>query len=311
MAAITSVVWFFGKRAAWLFLTLWLVFTISFALMALMPGNPFEGERKLPEEIRRNIEAKYGLNQPIASRYLQQLGNALLLDFGPSYKLQDYTVNEVIREGFPVSASLGIFAILIALLFGISAGVISAARRNTMADSGVMAAAVVGIAIPNFVLAALAILVGVFWLRLFPAGGWGTLRQLVLPACCLAAPLAAYIARLTRTGVLDVLHQDYVRTAISKGLSERQVIGKHVLRAGLLPVISFLGPAAAGVLSGSLALERIFNIPGLGSQFVEAAVERDSMRAMGMIMVYTLLLSIMNMLVDITYAVIDPRVKLD
>jgi ABC-type dipeptide/oligopeptide/nickel transport system permease component len=224
--------------------------------------------------------------------------------------LEDYSVNQVLAEGFPVSASLAIFGLVFAIALGIPAGVISAVRRGSFADLSMMTAAVLGIAVPNFVLASIVILLFVFIIPLFPAGGWGTLRQLALPAFCLGAPVAAYIARLTRAGMLEVLSREHVRTAMAKGLSSRAVILKHVLPGALLPVVSYLGPATAGVLTGSLVLEKIFAIPGMGSHFINAALQRDYTLAMGMVLTYTVLLFVMNSIVDISYAVIDPRVKL-
>jgi len=189
--------------------------------------------------------------------------------------------------------------------------VISAVKRNSIFDFSFMLMATVGIAVPNFVLASLAIILLVFWLQLVPAAGWGSVQQLFLPALCIAAPYAAYIARLTRAGMLEVLNLDYIRTAYAKGLAPRTVVVKHALRGGILPVVSYLGPATAGILTGSLVLERIFNIPGMGSHFIDAAIQRDYTLALGMVVVYTLLLLVMNTLVDLSYAIIDPRVKVE
>lgn len=302
---------FLFRRAAWIAVTLWVVYTISFALMRSVPGGPFSSERQVPEAIKRNIEERYRLNDPLWKQYRDNLALALTGDFGLSFKLGDFSVNDVIYQGFPVSASLGILAITFALFFGLTAGVISAARRNTGWDVLSMTFAALGVAVPNFVLASLAIIVFVFWLNLVPAGGWGTLRQLILPALCLSAPVAAYLARLTRAAMLDVLNLDYIRTAYAKGLSERQVVLRHALRGSLLPAISYLGPATAAVLTGSPIIERIFNIPGMGSHFVEAALQRDYTLSLGVIMAYTALLLGMNTLVDLSYALIDPRVKME
>ena len=299
------------KRLVWMVVTLWIVFTISFFLMRAVPGGPLDSERKLSPEIEANIRAHYQLDQPLAMQYLHHLGRTLRLDFGPSYKLKDFTVGEVIAQGFPVSASLGIFALMFAITLGLTAGIVSAIRRQTWLDFTFMAMATLGIAVPNFVLASLSIVLFVFILKWLPAAGWGTLEQIILPALCLGAPFAAYIARLTRTGMLEVLSQDYIRTAYAKGLSERRVVLRHALRGALLPVVSYLGPATAGILTGSLVLEKIFALPGMGSHFIEAATQRDYTLAMGMVLVYTTLLYTMNLLVDLSYAVIDPRVKLD
>jgi oligopeptide transport system permease protein len=303
---------FLLRRTAWVALTLWVVYTISFLLMRSVPGGPFSSERKMPEAIQRNIEERYHLSDPLWKQYYDSLSYLLYRgDFGPSFKLGDFSVNDVIYQGFPVSASLGILAITFAIFFGLTAGVISAARRNTPWDVLSMACAALGVAIPNFVLASLAIVVFVFWMHLVPAGGWGTLRQLILPALCLSAPVAAYLARLTRAAMLDVLNLDYIRTAYAKGLSERNVVLRHALRGSLLPAISYLGPATAAVLTGSPIIERIFNIPGMGSHFVEAALQRDYTLSLGVIMAYTALLLVMNTLVDLSYALIDPRVKME
>jgi oligopeptide transport system permease protein len=299
------------RRVVWLAVTLWVVYTVSFFLMLSVPGNPYSNERKVPEAIKRNIEERYRLDDPWYIQYRDSLFRALRGDFGLSYKLGDFSVNDVIRQGFPVSASLGILALNLALLFGITAGVVSASRRNSATDAGFMGLAAIGVAVPNFVLGSLTIVVFVFWLRLLPAGGWGTLSQLFLPAICLAAPIAAYIARLTRAGMLEVLGLDYIRTAYAKGLSEGRVVTRHALRGALLPVLSYLGPATAVVLTGSPIVERIFNIPGMGSHFVESVMQRDYTLSLGLVTAYTALLLFMNTLVDFSYVLVDPRVKVE
>jgi oligopeptide transport system permease protein len=299
------------KRLGWMALTLWVVFTISWILMRVVPGGPFDAEKKVPDEIKRNIEARYRLDQPWHVQYASDLWRDLHFDFGPAYRLKDFTVNQVIAQGFPVSASLGIFALTFALLLGTTAGVVSAVNRNSPYDVAFMAAATLGIAVPNFVLASVSIILFVFYLQWLPAAGWGTLQQLILPAVCLGAPYAAYIARLTRSGMLEVLNLDYIRTAYAKGLASRTVIVRHALRGAILPVVTYLGPATAGILTGSLVVERIFNISGMGSHFIEGALQRDYTLTMGMVLVYTALLLTMNALVDFSYALIDPRVKLE
>lgn len=301
---------FLVKRAILAVLTLWLVYTATFFMMRAVPGGPFASEKNLPAAVKRNIEARYQLDKPWYRQYATHLGNTLRGDLGPSYKLEDYTVNEVIAQGFPVSASLGIFAMVFALTLGVTAGVVSAVARHSPWDYGFMAVATIGIAVPNFVLASLAVITFVFLLNVFPAAGWGSLQQLVLPALCLGAPFAGYVARLTRTGMLEVLGLDYIRTAYAKGLTRRRVVVRHALRGAILPVVSYLGPATAGILSGSLVLERMFAIPGMGSHFIEAATQRDYTLAMGMVLVYSVLLQFMNTLVDLSYAIIDPRVTL-
>ena len=302
---------FLLKRLGWMLLTLWVVFTISFILMRSVPGGPLSNERKLDPEIEKNIQARYHLDDPLWMQYLRELGNAARFDLGPSYRLADFSVNEIIAQGFPISASLGVLAMFFAVTLGVTAGVVSALRRQTWLDHSVMAVATLGMALPEFVIASLAILVFVFWIPLFPAAGWGTLRQLLLPSVCLGAPYAAYIARLTRTGMLDVLSQDYIRTALAKGLPMRTVVTRHALRGAMLPVVSFLGPATAGILTGSLVEEQIFAIPGLGMHFVQAATQRDYTLAMGLVLLYTALLYALNVVVDVAYTVLDPRVKLE
>lgn len=307
-----GVAGFLLRRACWIVVTLWIVYTASFILMRSVPGGPFDSERKLPAEIQKNIEARYNLDQPLLNQYFDHLGSILSRgDFGPSFRLTDFNVNQVIAQGFPVSASMGIFAITFAVVLGTLSGIVSAIRRHTAWDVSFMTAATLGIAVPNFVLASLAIVVFVFQLQWFPAAGWGSLRQIILPALCLGAPYAGYIARLTRTGMLEVLGRDYIRTAYAKGLNERRVVLRHALRGALLPVVSYLGPATAGILTGSLVLEQIFALPGMGSHFVEAALQRDYPLALGMVMVYTCLLLFMNTVVDLSYAMIDPRVKIE
>lgn len=300
-----------ARKLAWMALTLWVVFTISFFLMHSVPGGPFASDKKVPEAIKRNIEEKFKLNDPLYIRYRDLLLDYLRLDFRASFKTQDSTVNELIAEGFPPSAALGIISLTLALSVGMTAGVIAAVNRNSIYDYTFMAIATLGIAIPLFVLSSIAVLILVFGLGLLPPAGWGSARQIILPASCLAAPYAAYIARLTRAGMLDVLSLDYIRTAYAKGLAPRTVIVKHALQGAVLPVVSYLGPATAGILTGSLVVEQIFNIPGLGRSFVEAALQRDYTLAMGMVMLFTFLLYGLNMLVDLSYAILDPRVKMD
>lgn len=299
------------KRLGWMVLTLWVVFTISWILMRVVPGGPFDAEKKVSAETKRALEARYRMDLPLWQQYAHDLGYLLQGDLGLPIRQKDFRVNQYIEEGFPVSASLGIFALTFALVLGTTAGVVSAVNRNSPYDVGFMAAATLGIAVPNFVLAGVSIIIFVFWLGWFPAAGWGTLRQLILPAVCLGAPYAAYVARLTRGGMLEVLNLDYIRTAYAKGLSSRTVIVRHALRGAILPVVTFLGPATAGILTGSLVVERIFRVPGMGSHFIEAAIQRDYPLAMGMVLVYTALLLTMNALVDFSYALIDPRVKLE
>ncbi len=302
---------FLLRRLVWFAVTLWVVFTVSFFLMRAVPGGPFSQERELEPQIAQLIEERYRLDDPLWMQYGRELAGALRGDLGYSYRKPDFSNAEIIAQGFPVSASLGIVALGFAVVLGLPAGIVSAVRRGSLVDAGLMLAATVGIALPNFVIAGVLIILLVFLLPVFPAGGWGSLGQLVLPAFCLGAPYAAFIARLTRTGMLDVLSQDYIRTAYAKGLPDRVVILRHALRLAMVPVVSFLGPAIAGILTGSLVIEQIFAIPGLGAHFIEAALMSDYTLAMAVVLLYTMLLYGMNLVVDLSYSLIDPRVQLE
>jgi len=304
------VIGFILRRLLGLIVTLWIVFTVSFLLMHAVPGGPYSSERNLPPEIEENFKEKYQLNLPIYKQYVNRLREAVSGDMGPSQRLLDFSVNQVIAQGLPVSACLGILALSFAVALGLSAGIVSALYRGSAADVALMSLATVGIALPSFVIGGLSIMLFVFVIPIFPAAGWGTLRQLVLPAICLGSVYAAEISRIARTGMLDALSQDFVRTARAKGLSQLMVALRHALPTALLPVVSFLGPAVAGILTGSVVVERIFAIPGLGWHFVQAAMQRDYTVSMGLVLLYTLLLYTMNFLVDLSYSVLDPRVEL-
>jgi oligopeptide transport system permease protein len=305
------VIAFLFKRLLWMVLTLWVVFTISFFLMRAVPGGPFDSERRLEPEIEANIKRRYHLDEPLIQQYWRELKNVARLDLGYSYKLGDYTVNRVILEGLPVSMALGTLALAFALALGLVAGITSAVRRGSVADLALMSLATIGIALPSFVIAGVSIILFVFLVPIFPAAGWGSFDQLVLPALCLGAPYAADVARISRTSMLDVLSQDHIRTARAKGLSPTRVIWGHALPGAMLPIVSFLGPAVAGILTGSLVIEQIFAIPGLGSHFIQASLQRDYTLAMGCELLYTVILFTMNTLVDMSYSFLDPRVELE
>jgi oligopeptide transport system permease protein len=305
------VIWFFIRRFLGLIVTLWIVFTASFFLMRSVPGGPYSGERNLPPEIEENIKQRYRLDLPLYQQYAIELRNVVSGDLGMSIRLVDFNVNQVIGQGLPISACLGILALAFAITLGLSAGIVSALYRGSIADFALMSLATIGIALPSFVIAGLAIMLFVFKFPIFPAAGWGTVQQLILPAICLGALYAAEIARIARTGMLDALSQDFVRTARAKGLSQWAVALRHALPTAMLPVVSFLGPAVAGILTGSVVIEKIFAIPGLGWHFVQAALQRDYTLAMGLVLLYTLLLYVMNFLVDVSYAILDPRVELN
>lgn len=298
---------FLARRSFWLLLTLWAVFTVTFFLMRAVPGGPFDTERDPPAAVRAAIEARYELDRPLLEQYARHLGRALTGDLGPSYRLVDYTVVEVIAQGLPRSLALGGMALLLALVGGIVAGAAAAGAPGSRLDTAVMAAATLGLALPNFVIAAGLVLLLSFVLGWLPAAGWGGARHLVLPAVCLSLPYAASIARLTRTGLIETMSEDFVRTARAKGLSRSEALWRHALRPGLVPVVSYLGPAAAGILTGSLVIEQVFAIPGLGTHFVQAALNRDYPLSMGVVLLYTTLVGGFNLAVDIAVRTLDPR----
>jgi len=290
--------------------TLWLIATLAFFLVRIAPGGPFQSERDIPPAARAALAAKYGLDRPVAQQYLAFLGNAARLDFGPSYKFAGRDVRDIILEGFRVSAELGGWALLFALLVGIPLGILAAVRRNTLTDAAVMGVALAGVSIPNFVLGPLLVLLfalGLYWL---PPALWESPASRVLPVLTLAAAYVAYVARLTRAGMLDVLRQDFIRTARAKGLSERRVVLGHALRLGLLPVVSYLGPAAAAIVMGSLVVEQVFAVPGLGRYLVQGAFNRDYTLVTGVVLFYAAFLMTFNLLADLVHAWLDPRVEL-
>lgn len=290
--------------------TLWIIGTITFFMMRLAPGGPFLAEREIPEAVRTQLEAKYGLDQPLHVQYFRFLGNAIRLDFGPSYRFSQQQVSEIIRDSFPVSLELGGWALLLALLIGVPIGVVAALRQNGPVDYASMAAALIGVSVPNFVLGPLLVLLLSLTLYFFPPALWQGPESRVLPVLTLSGIYLAYIARLTRAGMLEVLRQDFIRTAYAKGLPDRTVVVKHALKLGILPVVSFLGPAAARVVTGSIVIESIFAIPGLGQHLVQGAFNRDYTVVMGVVIFYAVFLLLLNLLVDIAYTWIDPRVEL-
>jgi oligopeptide transport system permease protein len=303
---------FIARRLVWLVATLWVVFTVTFVLMRAVPGGPFDRERVVPPEIKRNMERRCNLDKSPIEQYWLELQRIFFQgDLGYCMNTGDYSVNYVIAQGLPISMALGVLALTFAVSFGLVTGVASAAMRGSALDVGLRLAATAGIALPNFVVAGICILLFVFLIPILPAAGWGSLSQLVLPAFCLGAPYAAEVARISRTSMLDALSQDYIRTARAKGASRIAVVLVHGLRNSLLPVVSFLGPAVAGILTGSLIVEQIFAIPGLGVYFVKAALQRDWTLSMGVVLLYTLVLYVMNFLVDLSYAYLDPRVELE
>ena len=303
---------FIGRRLLVAIPTLFLVVTIAFFMMRAAPGSPFDMDRKLSPEIERNVMAKYGMNKPLGQQYVDYLAGVAHGDLGPSLKYQDKSVLQILRENYLVSLKLGLSAIIIASLIGVSLGVLAALRQNQATDYWVTAVAILGVCIPTFVTAPLLVLAFASKLGWLPSAGWngGNLSNLILPVTVLALPQIAIISRLTRAGMVEVLHSNYVRTARAKGLPEHRIVGKHALRAALLPLVSYLGPACAGLLTGTLVVEKIFNLPGLGKFFVISALQRDYTVVMGMVIFYAGLILVLNLLADLLYAILDPRVRL-
>jgi oligopeptide transport system permease protein len=291
--------------------TLFLLIALAFCLIRVAPGGPFDAEKKLPPEIEANLREAYHLDEPLYQQFGRYLANLLQGDFGPSFQYRDFSVTELIGSGFPVSLRLGGLAIALALLIGVCVGTIAALRQNTPTDYSVMATAMIGISIPNFVMAPLLILFFAVYMRWLPAGGMGAggLRNLVLPVVSLALPQIAYIARLTRGSMIDVLRSQFIRTARAQGLPTSTIILRHALKPALLPVVSYLGPATAAVITGSVVIEQIFGVPGLGRYFVQGALNRDYTLVMGVVVFYGALIIAFNFLVDVLYGWLDPRVK--
>ncbi len=292
--------------------TLLVLITISFFLIRVAPGGPFDTEKTLPPEIQANLEKKYHLDEPLYRQYFRYLGNIVRGDFGPSFQYKDFTVTELIAKGFPVSLTLGGLALLLAVLVGVSLGTVAAVKQNSWIDYVLMSTAMTGISIPNFVVAPLLILFFAISLNWLPAGGWngGHWMYLILPVLALSLRYIAYIARLMRGSMIEVLRSDYIRTARAKGLSMPKVVLKHALKPALMPVVSYLGPAAAGIITGSVVIEKIFGVPGLGRYFVQGALNRDYTLVMGVVIFIGVLIVVFNLIVDILYAVLDPKIRL-
>ncbi|WP_374571478.1 oligopeptide ABC transporter permease OppB [Phenylobacterium sp.] len=302
---------FIGRRLLVALPTLFLVVTVAFFMMRAAPGSPFDTDRKLPPEIEKNVMAKYGMDRPLVVQYADYLKDVAHGDFGPSLKYKDKTVLEILAENYGVSLRLGLAAIVLAGVIGVSLGVLAALRQNKSTDYAVMTVAILGVCIPTFVTAPLLVLTFGSWLGWFPTAGLsGGVRAYVLPVIVLALPQVAIISRLTRAGMIEVLRSNYVRTARAKGLPEHRIVTRHALRAAILPLVSYLGPACAGLLTGSLVVEKIFNLPGLGKFFVISALQRDYTVVMGMVIFYAALILALNLIADLLYAALDPRVRL-
>ena len=293
--------------------TLFIVVTISFFLMRFAPGGPFNLERPLPPQTMANLMATYHLDQPLWNQYLTYINNAVSGDFGPSYIYKDNTVAELIGKGLPYSMELGFYALLLALVGGVLAGTIAALRQNSALDFLIMSVSTVGVTVPNFVVGPVLTLIFAITLSWLPAGSWGdgSLRFLILPMIALALPQLAVFARLTRGSMIEALHTDHIRTARAYGLPSRTVVITHAMRAAMLPVVSYLAPAAAALLTGSAVVETIFTIPGVGRYFVLGAINRDYTLVMGTVVLIAIFVIVFNLLVDIIYGLLDPRVRHD
>ncbi|MDX8363168.1 MULTISPECIES: ABC transporter permease [Bacillaceae] len=298
------------KRLGFIIITLLVIITVTFFLMKAAPGGPFTSEKPPPPEILEKLNEYYGLNQPWYAQYFDYLVSVASWDFGPSFKYNGQSVNDFINDGFPVSLILGLEAIFLALAFGVLFGVISALRHNKWQDYSVMVFAVLGISVPSFIIASVLQYVFAMKLGLFPVARFESFSYHVLPAIALASTPLAFIARLTRSSMLEVLASDYIRTAKAKGIKNTVVVVKHAIRNALMPVVSYMGPLTAGILTGSFIIESIFGIPGLGSHFVRSITDRDYTTIMGVTVFYSILLLVSILLVDILYGLIDPRIKL-
>ncbi|HVJ54773.1 MAG TPA: oligopeptide ABC transporter permease OppB [Aliidongia sp.] len=301
---------FISKRLLGAIPTLLAIVTIAFFMIRLAPGGPFSSERAVPPEIQANLNRVYHLDQPLVVQYVHYLKSVLVGDFGPSFSYKDYSVTELIWDGFPVSMQLGFTAVFLAVIIGSALGTLAALKQNQAADYSVMAVAMTGITVPNFVMAPLLTLVLGVYLHVLPVGGWGDgleLQYKILPIVALALPQIAYVSRLTRGSMIEVLRSNYIRTARAKGLSEWITVTRHAARAALLPVVSYLGPASAGVITGSVVIEQIFSIPGIGRYFIQGALNRDYTLVMGVVIFYGVLIILFNLIVDVLYGVLDPK----
>ena len=287
-----------------------LVVTLTWGLIRMAPGNFYISERALPPAVEKNIREKYGLDKPWYQQYGMMMLNILRFDFGESLRYTGQSVNEIIYRHFPYSATIGLLAYVLALLIGLAAGLTAALKQNSPFDYGSMAFAMLGLSVPNFVLGPILVLVFSLWLFVLPPARWGGgISSLVLPVMTLAAIYMAYIARLTRAGMLEVMRSDYIRTARAKGLNEKTVLLKHGLRGGIIPVVSFTGPALASLLAGTVVVEKVFAIPGLGNIFIQSVLNRDEPLILGIVAFLSILIMVFNLLVDISYGFLDPRIR--
>ena len=299
------------KRVGISLITLWVVITLTFFLLRLLPGGPFLGERNIPEAIMKNLEAKYGLDKPLFEQYVIYLKDLIKGDMGPSMKYTGRDVDEIISYSFPSSAKLGAVAVVLSLVLGVVLGIIAALNHNKWPDSVCMVLATLGVTIPSFVLATVLMYIFGIKYQILPITGLDNWKNYILPVLALSGYSIAFISRLARSKLLEVMKSDYIRTARAKGVNERSIIIKHALRNTLIPIVTYLGPLIAGILTGSFVVEKIFAIPGLGREFVTTITNRDYTVVMGVTVFYSALLIICNLIVDILYVVIDPRIKLE
>ncbi len=302
---------FIAKRIFEAIPTMLVLITISFFLMRYAPGNPFSSERPLPPEVMANINAKYGLDKPVSEQYLTYLTNIVQGDFGPSFKYKDYTVNELIASALPVSVKIGLAAFVFTVIMGVTVGTIAALKQNTWIDYTIMSTAMLGVVMPSFVLAPVLIYIFAIQFSLFPAGGWqdGGVEYMALPVLGMALLYVATFARITRGSMIETLNSNFIRTARAKGLSYGYIVVKHALKPALLPVVSYMGPAFVGIITGSVVIETIFGLPGIGKLFVNAAFNRDYSLVMGVTILIGFLFILFNAIVDILLAYIDPKIR--
>ncbi|GAB2516580.1 oligopeptide ABC transporter permease OppB [Microbulbifer agarilyticus] len=302
---------FIAKRVLEAIPTLFILITVSFFLMRFAPGNPFSAEIAMTPEVMANIEAKYGFDKPVHEQYFSYLGGLLQGDLGPSFKYKDFTVNELVAQAFPVSLKIGLLAFIVAVTFGVTFGTIAALRQNTWLDYTIMTSAMAGVVIPSFVLAPLLVLIFAIGLEWLPAGGWhnGAAQYVVLPVMGMSLYYIASISRIMRGSMIEVLNSNFIRTAKAKGLSMPYIIVRHALRPAILPVLSYLGPALVGIITGSVVIETIFGLPGIGQLFVNGALNRDYSMVLGLTILVGALTITFNAIVDILYAVVDPKIR--
>jgi ABC-type dipeptide/oligopeptide/nickel transport system permease component len=304
------MIFYLFKRVTTALLALFVIATLTFVLMNLIPGDPFTNEKSVPEQVLINLRAHYGLDQPLIIQYLKYMKGIIMLDFGPSITSDTRSVNELILSGFPVSAFLGLQALVIAVVCGMTLGIIAAIKHNGWLDYLSMIIAIIGLSVPSFVLST--VLINYFAIKLewLPVATWGTWKHTVLPSLALAVGPLAYIARLTRSSVLEVISSDYVQTAIAKGVTGTRLIFRHILRNALIPVVTILGPISAGILTGSFVIEQIFGIPGIGKYFVQSISDRDYPVILGTTIFYSAILILFILIIDLSYGILDPRIKL-